>query len=352
MDKKIHWIDNLKILGLLSIITFHFWPMLDPVIRDFSVSFKGWTIIQLPLRNGFQGTFLFFIASGTGLALLMNKKKITWLEFYRSRVLRIYIPYWIALAIALLFYFLGFNVSITPPTNALRWIANILLFDLFSGYTIQPHLWFLFAIIRLYALFPFIYWFAKKTGFSGLAGMFVLQFLAFSLYNIFPDPLLKTFLTRVLVWILPFHLGTYVGLMLVSNREKTERILHKLFPLGLIMWGVGTVANNYPKGNPITFTFISVGILIVVFKVASLNWRVPAINNISYETYLIHITVLALLSPTLKLLPTGIIYLIFLAISLCAGYLVKRASIAVYDTVRPRFERDALVYSIKPTAGS
>ena len=331
MDKKIYWIESIKLLALLAIMTFHFWPAVDPTVRDFGIYFKDWTLLKLPLRNGFQGTFLFFTTSGIGLTLLLSKKKITWMEFYRSRLLRIYVPFWVTISAALLLYFLGRNVSLTPPSNPLQWMGNILLLELPRMQKLQPHFWFLFAIIRLYILFPFIYGFARKTGHLGLAGIFILEVFAFTLYGIFPFHYLKTFLTQIFVWIFPFYFGIYVALMLLKDREKTERVLHKLFPLGVVVWGIGTVANNYPKGDPITFTFLPLGVFIIAFKVASLNWKLPAVNNISYEVYLVHITLLALLSPILKPLSTALFYFAFILASLLAAYSVNQVSKAIYD---------------------
>ncbi|MHB8840907.1 MAG: acyltransferase family protein [Candidatus Aquicultor sp.] len=350
--RKIQWLDNLKIIALLCIMTFHFWPALNPHVRDFGISFGHWPLLTLPLRNGFQGTFLFIITSGTGLTLLVSNKKITWAEFYRSRVLRVYVPYWVTLFIALVIYSFGINVSLTPPKSALGWISNILLVDVPFEQRLQPHLWFLFALIQLYLVFPFIYKFTKRTGQYGLAGMFVLQFLAFYSSSLYPSALFKIVLSHFLVWVFPFQLGVFVGVMLSSHRERTERIMHKLFPVGLIIWAIGTIANNYPQGNPITFAFISVGLLLIAFKAASLNWRLPIVNSASYETYLIHITILAILSPVLKPLSVSLFFVVFLVGSLLAGYVVKQICAAIYDAIQLGLRPEPVLPSPEPTVDS
>ncbi len=348
----IRWLDNLKIIGLFCIMTFHFWPALNPHIRDFSISLGNWPLLALPLRNGFQGTFLFIIASGIGLTLLMKNKNITWAEFYRSRLLRVYIPYWATLAIALAINSFGINVSLVLPKSPLSWIATILLIDIPWEIKLQPHLWFLFALVLLYLVFPLIYKFTQRTAWYGLASMFVLQFLAFYALGIHSTALLRIVVTHFLVWVFPFQLGIFVGLMLHGQRENTERIMHKLFPAGLLIWIVGTVANNYPKGNPITFAFISIGLLIIAFKVASLNWRLPKINSASYEIYLIHITVLAIISPVLRPLSISLFFIVYLAGSLLAGFVVKHICTAIYDVIRLGLRPDPVLRSPEPTGDS
>ncbi len=333
-------------------MTFHFWPALDPNIRDFSISFGHWPLFTLPLRNGFQGTFLFMIASGIGLALLVSNKNITWVEFYRSRVLRVYIPYWVTLCIALVIYSFGINVSLTTPKSALGWISNILLVDVPFGQKLQPHLWFLFALMPLYLFFPLIYKFTRQTKWYGLASVFVLQFLAFYTLGLHSTALLRIVVTHFLVWVFPFQLGVFVGLMLYSDRERTEHIMHKLFPAGLIIWAIGTVANNYPQGNPITFAFISVGLLLIAFKIASLNWRLPKINSASYEIYLIHITVLAMVSPVLKPLSASLFYVVFITTSLLAGYIVKQSCGIIYDAIQLGLRPEPVLPSPEPSPDS
>lgn len=307
MDKKqnIIWLNNVKLLGTLGVLTFHFYLYCYPFINDISKYFIDFSsIIKMPFDLMWQANFLFFITSGIGLSLKFKKdppKSI--LKFYVSRFKRIYIPYWLTIAFVLVIQFLniyikGWFLPLSLPVAPMQWIENLILFKKPESPLFSEHFWYLFDLVELYVLFPFLYKFSVKTKEFGLAIVILLHFL----FNKYGLGNLSAWLS-IAVWGIPFYLGIYLGNKLSEDCEKTEIMLHKLFPLGILSWLIGTIAYFEPFGKLITYPMLSFGIFVTVFKIASLNFKFEFpylnkfaslkskliyLNKISYEIYLVH----------------------------------------------------------------
>lgn len=170
------------------------------------------------------------------------------------------------------------------PKDNLNWIYNIFLIRIPSIVEFSLHFWFLFVLVQLYILFPLLYDFSKKSGVWGVISMIILHIL----YRLYSSNIPFSGWFSLIVWFNPFYYGIYLGINLVKYREKTEKIMDKLLPLGVIAWIVGTIASYYHLGETICNPLASAGLIIIIYKIASLNWNISWLNNISYEIYLIH----------------------------------------------------------------
>jgi hypothetical protein len=155
---------------------------------------------------------IFVILSGYGFSETVKRKNDGVLNFYKTRLIRIYSNYWF---IALLFvpicaFFTGRtleSVFISHPYAKFAVQMTGLYEIVYSGHGYNPTWWYMSAIIPLIVLFPFINCVVKRYGFFA-----VLCFFAFFLRPMIPvfDP-----------WLLPFALGIYLsqrnGISAASN---------------------------------------------------------------------------------------------------------------------------------------
>lgn len=98
---------------------------------------------------------LFLFLSGYGLTISMYKKPLTVINFYRGRLFKILIPFWIALiAIVLMdFFILGIGRSWTEIiTSLFVWFPRAYMWE-----DINSPLWYMMWLILFYILFPIVF---------------------------------------------------------------------------------------------------------------------------------------------------------------------------------------------------
>jgi peptidoglycan/LPS O-acetylase OafA/YrhL len=156
---RIEYIDFAKGWAIFSIVCYH-------ALQRVELS-AFW---QKAIVFGGTGVHLFFLLSGFGLAL--SKSSDSALQFYKRRLVKVWLPYVLALTISLLAA-IFFNFF---PDRFDAWLAGVGLYQMFSERYIESfggHFWFISAIIQFYLVFPFLLWLKKKLGndwlFLGLA---------------------------------------------------------------------------------------------------------------------------------------------------------------------------------------
>jgi len=88
------------------------WPTLaDPIYTDREVpgSRLDWWLVHTPLRAlwaGEEAVSVFFVLSGVVLALAAQRAGFSWRAYYPSRLVRLYLPVWVSLVLAVGWYLL------------------------------------------------------------------------------------------------------------------------------------------------------------------------------------------------------------------------------------------------------
>ena len=150
MEKKNIWdlINRYRgaIMGFaaLWICFFHEW---EPVFDNFSLLFRLEVFVK---TIGFGGVDIFFFLSGMGLVYAMEKHDV--LTFYKRRLARVALPYFVT-AVAMMLTG-GWSISL--------FLKNLLGWNFFTV-SIYSLLWFVPAILILYLLFPAYYALLKKA---------------------------------------------------------------------------------------------------------------------------------------------------------------------------------------------
>jgi len=170
MNTRIEYIDFAKGWAIFSIVCYH-------ALQRVELS----ALLQKAIVFGGTGVHLFFLLSGFGLAL--SKSSDSAMHFYKRRLVKVWLPYVLALTISLLASFF-FNFF---PDRFDAWLAGVGLYQMFSERYIESfggHFWFISAIIQFYLVFPFLLWFRNKLPeswkLSGSSALFFLFALAVS----------------------------------------------------------------------------------------------------------------------------------------------------------------------------
>ena len=164
--------------------------------------------VYISSRFAYIASAMFIILSGYALAVSVKDRPIGLLKFYKKRLPRLYLNYWL---IALIFIPIGVFFGYRPlimafPTEPyLKLLIQMTGFHMFIdsvSYGYNATWWFMSLILSLYLLFPLFYYLTKKFGFWFLPVCF--------LFNFSWGPVTKwyAFLT---VWFFAFTLGIYLG---------------------------------------------------------------------------------------------------------------------------------------------
>ncbi len=293
---------------------------------------------QKAIVFGGTGVHLFFLLSGLGLMLSKHDGGV--LAFYQRRLYKVWLPYAVALTLALVFA-LGMGMF---PDGWQAWLAGVLGYQMFVPAYIESfggHYWFISAIFQFYLVFPVLLWLFGKIGnrlyFSALClsismvwwvlvyaldkgsvrtwNSFFLQFLwEFGLGMAIADALRYGTWAhwaqrywraeRWWLWLLGGCVGAAAMLLLVLRAGKIGPIFNDVFAL-------------------LGYGLLSVGIFLFCQKnmprvVSFFQW----VGGISFSVYLVHIMVLELFLLTLQQFGMGMrmLYIpLFLVLALGAG---------------------------------
>ncbi|SIO67909.1 acyltransferase family protein [Paraburkholderia phenazinium] len=287
----IPWLDNMRLMAMVGVLSFHFWIFFYPMAHSLhELVSTPQRIIALPFQLGWEADDLFFAVSGMGLALSLTGKRPDWLRFIVARAKRIYIPYWVT--VVAIFAFQGASVAAGTwdrpfggPFTPEDWVCNVILV-LKNGFNpFSTHYWFLYALIELYLVFPLLYMAIKRYRLLAVAAVVVF-------HSVWIHHPLHTGLfsqaSSVIFWLASFAIGMYIGINLGEDRARTEALLRKSLPLGVLLFVTGTVLTFYKLFDPIVHPMLGLGGIIVAFAICSLPWHLPRLTQISFEVYLVH----------------------------------------------------------------
>ncbi len=145
---KIVWIDFAKGYAIFTIVCYH-------VLQRVALP----SALSQAIVFGGTGVHLFFMLSGFGLGL--SRHSIAPLVFYKRRLLRVWLPYVIALT-------LSWGAACLWglfPNGFQEWLAGVLLYQMFHEPYIESfggHFWFISTIMQFYLVFPILLWVQKK----------------------------------------------------------------------------------------------------------------------------------------------------------------------------------------------
>ncbi len=296
------------------------------------------------------GVNLFLLLSGYGLTASQLRKNLTIKQFYKRRLAKLFVPFWLMLISFLSLDF--FILHIVRPD----WYVGQAIFGVFLHadlyHDINAPLWYLTFILAYYLIFPFL-WSKKRpwltAGILYLLGYLLIRWNPSFLANV-------SYLYRV--HIIAFPLGVLLAGFI--TKLKAPAILNKwsqhwralFYYLGLASLLAIFVYANIHSGigvNPNleqNMSTIAVLALLGVFILKKINFKLFYWFGLySYEIYLFHWPIMYRYDFIYRFLPANLewigvgLYLIFF---LLLGWLMSWLSklIINYFLRKPRLPKD------------
>ncbi|MED3985234.1 acyltransferase [Peribacillus simplex] len=333
--------DSLRGLAALIVLIGHY-LMVYPSYANYQYDSNSSHLIYLfketPLRlffsSGNESVILFFVLSGFVLYLSVNSAKFHYSTYLIKRVFRIYIPYLVAISVAILSKMLLSHIDLPYITNwfSKSWtsqdtpsllIEHLLFIGQYNTDAYNNVIWSLVHEMRISIVFPLlIFLFVRKKLKYSLLWLFVLIFSStFCLYLVGSS----VDITSIL---LSFHYSTLflMGAILAKYRhelfaytlkmKKTVKIVLLLGAIICFMYEgiIGEVdfLNNYIFRDYVVSCGVCMFIIMSVCsqKVSTIlrSRMLTLLGNISYSLYLYHlISLFSLMYLFYNKLPTGLI---------------------------------------------
>lgn len=369
---KLDWVDALKAFAIIAILLNHSVEAFNS-IPWFSNPSTNWPSFAERMSNVFpqQGTLtirivqflgwlgdmgpgIFIFASGLTLTLsALNKPKNT-LDFYKSRIIRIY-PLYITIHLIILFvakFIFKWNIHILSPYNLLSLLGLRFTNGLF--YYLNPSWWFIWLIIQMYIFFPLLIYILKKKGATNfLVLTFVITILS-RIAGIFHN----TLHVNLFIWetglfagtrLFEFTFGMYIGYLLKEKNSVFIGITNnpKLALISIITYIAGFVASWTYAGSVISNILITIGLSGIFYSLYKFAFSGETIANKSliwvgknsFSVFLLHQPFIIYFGSRLvgydKALAIGLIVIL----SFPAGQVIERLTNALTQLIHNNYEK-------------
>ena len=288
--------QELKGFGILTVVFAHF-AYMKVTNADF--------LFPLSIIAG-VGVDLFLFMSGYGLTVGMLKKPMPIIDFYKRRVIKIFIPFWVALILifAADAIFLGIFYPVPYMLQSLLgWFPTAVGFG-----DVNSPFWYITWMMMFYILFPLVFSY-RMPWLSAL----ILAVIATIIGSTNPLEMGDNWLHRLHT--VAFSMGIIAAWLLMETKDKENKLVKTLkefrtnsnaIRLVLIVisfvvvsyMSLHTTANHWPALTSFfgqgfyveQFTSIVIMIaLIVIFSLKKLDNKFLAMYGVySFEVYLIH----------------------------------------------------------------
>ena len=357
LDKpRIRTLDSLRGLAALSVVFCHF---TDKMFSPALLSMPFFNIV----RYGHGAVMFFFVLSGYVLVYqYASNPSYTFRRFLTQRIVRIYVPYIVALLLALLLFSLckhthyqkAWLSQMWPvPLSTRLFVDHILLIGNFETEALLPPMWSLVHEMRVSLLFPILLFLLRLKPGKALIGSGVLFLIGVvttglrfnesaGYYNAY---------TYTIYYLVVFLVGgavaTYQQTLLTGYAKLTAFFKGAFLIIALLLYNYADIIFSsiftdaskmhpviYACGKSITedglITFASCYFIIAAISAAGkqtfLEKKLPLfLGKISYSLYLVHTSVGGFIYYTLygKMPVVSIIIICFMA-SFIVAYLFNK----------------------------
>jgi peptidoglycan/LPS O-acetylase OafA/YrhL len=324
------WTQELKGFAILAIIFAHIGYYLSADPRF---------LFPFSILAG-VGVNLFFFLSGYGLTFSQMKKNESILQFYKRRLPKLFVPFWVVLSVlvALDFFVLG-------KTYSLQYLLKAFLgiFTSANMYTdINSPLWYFTLILLYYILFRLFFikkmpWLtalllyaaiwslvkAKFPFFNGVIGLYEVHMLSFPL-------------GVLLAWLVV----TYKSLLepLKITYKKYEQLFYPLALLSLMaVIGYFAIYSNVGKAAYLEqwTSLLVVAAILLLFLIKKRESKILSVFGMfSYEIYLFHWPLLYRYDFLYPHFPAALATLMYLGLFIALSVLLQKVSTAIFTMLR------------------
>lgn len=293
---RILFLDLIKFLSISYIFIYHFICDVDTLHSMIDLSFITNLCLKPNFNMGVIATNLFVIISGATLAMSQDKSKFDFnaksiINFYKKRIMRILIPYYIVYIIFYIYLALYNHViRLFTNLNPVDYIWNIFAMDGYAsiwGYQtayLNVGEWFLGCIIICYVFFPLLYFLNKKIKYI----TFIIL-TAIEVYILYTNQFTPNFNLSAYYQIYNFYMGIFLSDLLLV--KKIDFKFHIIFIAGIIYAYMATTVLPLML---LIQTIICVFIYIIFYHTEkvlqndNMTSFLTKFSTISYEFFLVH----------------------------------------------------------------
>ncbi len=169
MNKKqrVYSLDLLRCIAFFLILLYHFCVHLE-MNQSFDFTNTPIFIRNLNMHIAKLGVGVFFILSGFGL-MLSSEKQFKLIDYYKGRVTKILLPFWITYAVYFVLKFIDLGHWPFPGVQKRYLIFTLFGMDEWTHMMGYPNTsfgigeWFLGTLMIIYLVFPLLRWLLKKN---------------------------------------------------------------------------------------------------------------------------------------------------------------------------------------------
>jgi peptidoglycan/LPS O-acetylase OafA/YrhL len=288
------------------------------------------------------GVNLFLFLSGYGLTVSAIKKYLTPWQFYKRRLVKLFVPFWITLAIFFIANIFILHLNYSPTYIIRSFLGYFPHANLYED--INSPLWYFTLILFYYLIFPLTF-FRKYPWVSA-----IIVYLASYGIILWQPTFLDYIIHMYKVHLLAFPLGMIIanlfakpeifttgriGVLIEKIRqiikiEIAKKIVYYVLFLTLTYVFFYTAINSNIGSDPRTeeiTSIITMSVLTVLFLIKKFEIRFFYIFGLySFEIYLLHWPIMYHYDIVFKFLPAWLAMSIYLAIFIGLGWLLKKGS--------------------------
>jgi peptidoglycan/LPS O-acetylase OafA/YrhL len=310
--------------------------------KPFVVYLLKETPARLIFSSGNESVIIFFVLSGFVLYESIQKTNSSYGSYLLKRICRIYIPYIVAIVIAIIcqttiskygisYLSEWFNRSWTIESSLSLIAQHVLLVGKYNTDTYNSVIWSLVHEMRISIIFPLVLMAClRKTVRGSLLSLFSFSICSVVILFLFRSSLTLTSYVLTLHYTVLFLLGALVAkyknnlIAFYSNCTKNTKITWFLFAILLYMYegliGEIKVLNNFIFRDYVVAIsaclFVILSLSVSTFSTLLRNKYLLYLGKISYSLYLYHlISLFSLIYMLNEILPLTIILIMSLILS-------------------------------------
>jgi len=307
--------DELKGLAILLVVLSHIGYFL---VNDHR--------FLLPLSNyAGVGVDLFLLLSGYGLTMSALQKPLSRLQFYKKRLIRLYIP----VAVIIIFFLILDALILKRTYPLVLSIKNFLGFfpsaDLYND--IDSPLWFITLLLSYYVIFPLIFWRRAPLVSAGIIGYVSWWLANKNLSDLLPvtHGIASLYQLHLLTFPIGVAIAAVVFHTLQRNMEtKWKNLVRTWILVGLTVFLLHMLSRSAVGGDWKQEEIVSIATALAFMSVFILNsfefGLLSFFGKYSFEIYLIHWPLLYRYDLVYSHLPAGIATLSYLLLFIFLGY--------------------------------